>query len=36
MGAVTTTVETCHMSILQEPVKVAAVIDEAARTALAK
>jgi hypothetical protein len=36
MGAVTTTVETCHMSILQEPARVAAVIDEAARTALAK
>ena len=36
MGAVTTTVETCHMSILQEPATVAAVIDEAARTALAK
>jgi pimeloyl-ACP methyl ester carboxylesterase len=36
MGAVTTTVETCHMSILQEPAQFAAVIDEAARTALAK
>ncbi len=36
MGAVTTTVETCHMSVLQEPARVAAVIDEAARTALAK
>jgi pimeloyl-ACP methyl ester carboxylesterase len=33
MGAVTTTVETCHMSILQEPAKVAAVIDEAAKKA---
>lgn len=30
MGAVTTAVETCHMSILQEPARVAAVIDEAA------
>jgi hypothetical protein len=30
------TVETCHMSILQEPAIIAAVIDEAARTALAK
>jgi pimeloyl-ACP methyl ester carboxylesterase len=36
MGAITTTVETCHVSILQEPVIIAAVIDEAARTALAK
>jgi pimeloyl-ACP methyl ester carboxylesterase len=33
MGAVTTTLPTCHMVILEEPVKVAAVIDEAARTA---
>jgi hypothetical protein len=30
MGAVTTAVETCHMSILQEPARVAAVVDEAA------
>jgi pimeloyl-ACP methyl ester carboxylesterase len=29
MGAVTTTLATCHMSILEEPAKVAAVIDEA-------
>jgi pimeloyl-ACP methyl ester carboxylesterase len=36
MGAVTTTVETCHMSILQEPAKIAAVIDEAAKQALTK
>jgi pimeloyl-ACP methyl ester carboxylesterase len=36
MGAVTTTVETCHMSILQEPALVAAIISEAARKAWAK
>jgi len=36
MRAVMTTVETCHMSILQEPAEVAAVIDEAAKKALAK
>jgi pimeloyl-ACP methyl ester carboxylesterase len=36
MGAVTTTLATCHMAILQEPAKVAAVIDEAAKKALAK
>lgn len=35
MGAVVTTLPTCHMVILQEPAKVAAVIDEAARTAFA-
>jgi hypothetical protein len=34
MGAVTTILPTCHMVILEEPAKVAAVIDEAARTAL--
>jgi pimeloyl-ACP methyl ester carboxylesterase len=34
MGAVTTTLATCHMVILEEPGKVAAVIDEAARLAL--
>jgi hypothetical protein len=33
MGAVITTLPTCHMVILEEPAKVAAVIDEAARTA---
>lgn len=33
IGAVTTTLPTCHMVILEEPAKVAAVIDEAARTA---
>jgi pimeloyl-ACP methyl ester carboxylesterase len=36
MGAVTTTLATCHMSILQQPAKVAEVIDEAARKALTK
>jgi pimeloyl-ACP methyl ester carboxylesterase len=36
MGAVTTTVATCHMSILQDPATVAAVIDAAAKNALAK
>jgi pimeloyl-ACP methyl ester carboxylesterase len=35
MGVVTTTLLTCHMAILQEPVKFAAVIDEAASNALA-
>jgi pimeloyl-ACP methyl ester carboxylesterase len=38
MGAVTTTLSTCHMSILEEPAKVAEVadvIDEAAKMALA-
>ena len=34
MGAVTTILPTCHMVILEEPAKVAAVIDEAARTVL--
>jgi len=32
MGAVTTTLPTCHMVVLGEPAKVVAVIDEAART----
>jgi pimeloyl-ACP methyl ester carboxylesterase len=36
MGAVTTTVSTCHMSIIEEPVLVAKVIHEAARNALQK
>jgi pimeloyl-ACP methyl ester carboxylesterase len=36
MGAVTITLPTCHMAILQEPAKVAAVIDQAAKTALSK
>jgi pimeloyl-ACP methyl ester carboxylesterase len=36
MGAVTTSLPACHMVILEEPAKVAAVIDEAARTALTK
>jgi pimeloyl-ACP methyl ester carboxylesterase len=36
MGAVTTVRPTCHMVIQQEPETVAALIDEAARTALSK
>jgi pimeloyl-ACP methyl ester carboxylesterase len=36
MGAVTTTLPSCHMVILEEPAEVAAVIDEAAKTALTK
>jgi pimeloyl-ACP methyl ester carboxylesterase len=37
MGAVTTTLATtCHMSILEEPAKVAAGIDDAAKKALSK
>jgi pimeloyl-ACP methyl ester carboxylesterase len=36
MGAVTTTISTCHMSILEAPEQVAAVIDEAAKSALNK
>jgi hypothetical protein len=36
MGAVTTTLPTCHMVILEEPAKVAAVIDQAAKEALIK
>jgi pimeloyl-ACP methyl ester carboxylesterase len=34
MEATTTTLPTCHMVILEEPAKVAAVIDEAAKQAL--
>jgi pimeloyl-ACP methyl ester carboxylesterase len=36
IGAVTTTTSTCHMSILEAPDLVAAVIDEAAKSALNK
>lgn len=36
MGAVTTTLSTCHMVIMEEPAKVAKVIDEAARNAMMK
>jgi pimeloyl-ACP methyl ester carboxylesterase len=36
MGAVTTTLATCHMSVLEEPAKVAAVIDEAAKSVLTR
>jgi hypothetical protein len=31
--AITTVLSTCHMSILEEPAKVAAVIDDAAKNA---
>jgi pimeloyl-ACP methyl ester carboxylesterase len=34
IGAVTTTLSTCHMSILEEPERVAAVIGQAAKAAL--
>jgi pimeloyl-ACP methyl ester carboxylesterase len=34
MDALTTTLPTCHMVILEEPAKVAAVIDEAAKKAV--
>jgi hypothetical protein len=34
MGAVTITLSTCHMSILEEPARVAMVIDQAAKDAL--
>ena len=34
MGAVTTVVATCHMSILEEPERITAVIDDAAKNAL--
>jgi pimeloyl-ACP methyl ester carboxylesterase len=34
MGAVTTTLPTCHMVMLQQPASVAGVIDDAARNAL--
>ncbi len=36
MSAVTTTLPPCHMVILEEPAKDAAVIDQAAKQALAK
>jgi pimeloyl-ACP methyl ester carboxylesterase len=36
MGAITITLPTCHMVILEEPAKVAAIIDEAAKKALRK
>lgn len=34
IGAVTTTLSTCHMSILEEPARIAVVIDQPAKTAL--
>jgi pimeloyl-ACP methyl ester carboxylesterase len=36
LGATTTTLSTCHMSILDQPERVAAVIDEAAQASSAK
>jgi pimeloyl-ACP methyl ester carboxylesterase len=36
MGATATTLPTCHLAMLQQPVEVAAVIDQAAKTALRK
>jgi pimeloyl-ACP methyl ester carboxylesterase len=36
MGAITTILSTCHMSILEEPAKVTAVIDDAAKNAFNK
>jgi pimeloyl-ACP methyl ester carboxylesterase len=36
MGAIQITLPTCHMVILEEPAKIAAVIDEAAKKALTK
>jgi pimeloyl-ACP methyl ester carboxylesterase len=36
MGATTTTLPTCHLAMLEEPEKVAAVIDDAARNSLKK
>jgi pimeloyl-ACP methyl ester carboxylesterase len=36
LGATATTLQTCHLAMLQEPSKVAAVIEEAARNSLKK
>ena len=36
LGATATTLPTCHLAMLQQPVEVAAVIDQAAKTALRK
>jgi len=36
LGATTTTLSTCHMSILDQPERVAAIIDEAAKASAAK
>jgi pimeloyl-ACP methyl ester carboxylesterase len=36
LGATETTLQTCHLAMLQEPEKVVAVIDDAARKSLAK
>ena len=36
MGATTTTLQTCHLAMLQEPAKVVEMIDSAAKNALKK
>jgi hypothetical protein len=36
LGATATTLQTCHLAMLQQPAEVAAVIDQAAKTALRK
>jgi pimeloyl-ACP methyl ester carboxylesterase len=36
LGATATTLQTCHLAMLEQPVKVAEVIDQAAKTALLK
>jgi len=36
MGAAATTLQTCHLAMLQEPAKVVEVIDSAAKNALKK
>jgi hypothetical protein len=36
LGATATTLQTCHLAMLEQPAKVAAVIDQAAKTALRK
>jgi len=36
LGATATTLSTCHLAMLEQPIKVAAVIDQAAKTSLQK
>nr|WP_158792916.1 alpha/beta hydrolase [Granulicella sp. L60] len=36
LGATAITLQTCHLAMLEQPAKVAAVIDQAAKTALRK
>jgi len=36
MGAVATTLQTCHLAMLEEPAKVAAVVEDAANNSLKK